>query len=242
MNGPRQQWLPVLFVALLLSLAALATAGPGFLGEPVPPPRPGQGAEGSAPPTSEATPPPRPDAAPGDERPFDAVLLDVLFVILVAAIGIVATVLLARELYRGVRTLLFERVRRREIERRRATQPPGADTEAEQVRDAVRAGLADLDAGGDARQVVIACWVRLERAAAAAGTARLAADTPGDLVARLLSRHRVSRRSLEQLADAYRRARYAPAEIGQELARAARAALRDLADELGAPVVGTVDR
>lgn len=237
MNGQRQRWVPVLFVAALLSLASLATAGPGFLGESVPPTRlvdelPEEHRE-------EPTPPPRSSRdGPDEETPFATRLLDVAFLIVVFVVGTVLVVLAVRAAYQGVRRLLFERVQRQEIERRRATQPAGTEAEAEQVRGAVRAGLADLDAGGDPRRVVIACWLGLERAAAAAGTARLAADTPGDLVGRLLARHRVGRRSLEQLAEAYRRARYAPADISDELAGIARAALRDIAAELPAPVAG----
>ncbi len=58
---------------------------------------------------------------------------------------------------------------------------------------AVDAGLADLD-DGDPRAAVIACWVRLEEAAAAAGTPREPGDTPGELVLRLLAGHQVSPR------------------------------------------------
>jgi hypothetical protein len=142
-------------------------------------------------------------------------------------LAVVATVV-GVFLYVGVRYLLTERVARRQILQQAASQPPGAQLDLEEVRDAVRAGLADMDAGGDPRRAVIACWLRLERLAAAAGTARLAADTPADLVARLLARHRVSEPALGRLADAYRLARYAPAEVAGELLATARQALEDI--------------
>lgn len=224
------RWSPVLVAVLALALAGWAAAGGTGLGtgrlsppggEPTPvPPSPGGATE---PPPS--TPPTL--AAPDPEGTIPTWLFTAGALAFIAAVvGLL--------LYIGLRYLLVERVARREILDQPATQPPGADLE--QVRDAVRAGLADLDAGGDPRRAVIACWLRLERLAAAAGSARLAADTPADLVTRLLTRHRVSDQALGRLADAYRLARYAPAEVSGELLATARQALRDVAVQLGAPV------
>ncbi|MFI6818133.1 DUF4129 domain-containing protein [Nonomuraea sp. NPDC050328] len=107
--------------------------------------------------------------------------------------------------------------------------PAVRDEAGEQARAAVRAGLAELDAEGDPRRAVIACWLRLERAAAEAGVPRLATDTPGDLVTRLLaglpSSAGVDGAALERLYDAYRQARYAPHEVPEALRTTARAAL-----------------
>jgi hypothetical protein len=226
-----ERWWPVLVSVPALALAGWAAGGGTGLGtgrlsrpggEPAPTvPTTGEATE--APPTS--TPPTF--AAPEPEAAVPAWLFTAgAFVFIALLVGTL--------LYIGLRFLLFERVARREILDRPASQPPGA--ELEQLRDAVRAGLADLDAGGDPRRAVIACWLRLERLAAAAGSARLAADTPADLVTRLLARHRVSDRPLGRLADAYRLARYAPAEVSDELLATARQALREVAAQLGAPV------
>ncbi|MEU6743944.1 DUF4129 domain-containing protein [Streptosporangium sandarakinum] len=113
-----------------------------------------------------------------------------------------------------------------------AREEPEAGATGGEIRAALRAGLADLDAGGDPRRAVIACWLRLEHAAAGAGTPRLAADTPTELVARLLAGHRVGEPALNRLAAAYRRARYAPHEVTGSLRAEARAALAEVDAEL----------
>ena len=82
------------------------------------------------------------------------------------------------------------------------------------------------------RRAVIACWLRLEHAAAGSGTPRLAADTTADLVARLLAVHKVGEPALGRLAGAYRQARYAPHEVDESLRDTARRALAEVDAEL----------
>lgn len=107
---------------------------------------------------------------------------------------------------------------------------------AEEVREAIRAGIDDLDdASVDPRRAVIACWLRLESAAAIAGTPKEPADTPTDLVVRMLSRHRVTARSLHRIAALYRRARYSPDEVGEDMRTEARATLSAVLAELNRP-------
>jgi hypothetical protein len=219
------RWLPVLVVVLALAFASLAAAGSGFTGRELPPPPRAEGV-GQPPAATDGPLLPRPPGD-GDVELAESRGLEVLYWIFVTAVGLMMALVLGYLLYLGLRRLFVERVRRDQISGQAASQPDTA-AEAAEMRDALRAGLADIDAGGDARRAVIACWLRLERVAAAAGTARLAADTPADLVRRLLSRHLVSRAALEQLAEAYRMARYAPAEVGAELVGVARRALRDV--------------
>ncbi len=103
----------------------------------------------------------------------------------------------------------------------------------DEVLAAVDAGLVELsDTDGDPRRAVIACWVRLERAAAAAGTPRQVGDSPTDLVLRLLSAHQVSRAVLDRLARVYREARYATHPVDESARQTAIAALRQLRAEL----------
>jgi hypothetical protein len=83
---------------------------------------------------------------------------------------------------------------------------------------------------------VIACWVRLEEAAAAAGTPRQPGDTPTDLVTRLLAEHRVSAALLARLAQVYRRARYATHSVDESMRGDARDALQRLRADLAAEV------
>nr|BFE65167.1 hypothetical protein GCM10020063_096930 [Dactylosporangium thailandense] len=104
---------------------------------------------------------------------------------------------------------------------------------AEEVMAAVEAGIVELsDTDTDPRRAVIACWVRLERAAAAAGTPRLVGDSPTELVTRLLSAHQVSRPTLEGFAEVYREARYATHPVGERSRQDAIGALRQIRAEL----------
>jgi hypothetical protein len=109
--------------------------------------------------------------------------------------------------------------------------------EEQAVLDALEAGLTELsDRDSDARRAVIACWVRLEQAAAEAGTPRERGDSPTDLVTRLLSAHRVSRPVLDQFARVYREARYATVPIGEDARQVALRALAQMRRELIQPV------
>jgi Domain of unknown function (DUF4129) len=104
---------------------------------------------------------------------------------------------------------------------------------AEEVVAAVEAGLSDLsDTDLDPRRAVIACWVRLEQVAAAAGTPRQITDTPSDLVTRLLAAHEVDPAVLAEFADIYRRARYTTHTVDERMRGQARAALERLRSEL----------
>jgi hypothetical protein len=103
---------------------------------------------------------------------------------------------------------------------------------------AVDAGLAELsDTDADPRRAVIACWVRLERAAAAAGTPRELGDSPTDLVARLLGAHQVSRPVLSRFAGVYREARFTTHPIDDTMRDTAVGALRHLRAELASEVL-----
>ena len=120
------------------------------------------------------------------------------------------------------------------------TEQPGGRPEhrREDVLAAVDAGLLDLAADdADPRRAVIACWVRLEQAAAAAGTPRHPGDAPGELVTRLLHEQRVSAPVLADLAEVYRLARYAATHtVDAGMRSDAQAALTHLRAELAEPV------
>ncbi|HWG98593.1 MAG TPA: DUF4129 domain-containing protein [Pilimelia sp.] len=125
---------------------------------------------------------------------------------------------------------------RRRVRGRSQGPTPDRVAEAREVLAAVDAGLEELDdADADPRRAVIACWVRLEQAAAAAGTARGVADTPAELVGRLLTAHAVSADVLAALAAVYREARYATRPVTGATRDRARAALHRLRAELAAP-------
>lgn len=152
-------------------------------------------------------------------------------VVIGAALAAPVIVMLVRRLMRsGDRSPAARPAQERPPAARPAQERPPAA--AGEMRAALRAGLTDLDAGDDPRRAVIACWLRLEHAAAGAGTPRMAADTPGDLVTRLLAAHRVSGPALGRLAAAYRQARYAPHEVAESLRGTARRALAEVDAEL----------
>ncbi|ADD43579.1 hypothetical protein Snas_3924 [Stackebrandtia nassauensis DSM 44728] len=124
--------------------------------------------------------------------------------------------------------------RRREKPALVVPEPEEPRPEVEVLREAVAEGLSDVEAAADPRRGVIDCWQRLERAAAAAGLARLASETPGELVARVMAAANVDAEALTELADTYRRARYGPHAIGEDLRQRAVAALAAVDAQLAA--------
>ncbi|GAA1746248.1 DUF4129 domain-containing protein [Luedemannella helvata] len=103
------------------------------------------------------------------------------------------------------------------------------------VRNALDEGLVALDDDdADPRRAVIACWLRLEEAATAAGAEREVGDTATDVVLRLLRTHDVSVEALDNLAHVYHQARYARHEVDAGMRDEARAALAQLRRELSA--------
>ncbi len=151
-------------------------------------------------------------------------------VLVVLAVGIVVSIVLL--IWALVRDRSRRRVRKagHRVARRR-DQP----RTAEDLIDALNAGLEELsDADRDPRRAVIACWVRLEQAAAAAGTPRHPGDTPADLVGRLLAEQLVDSAVLAALLEVYRQARYATHTVDDEMRRQARSALQRLRTDLGA--------
>ena len=82
------------------------------------------------------------------------------------------------------------------------------------------------------------CWVRLEDAAAAAGTPRHPGDSPTDYVGRLLAEQRVDAGVLAALLAVYREARYATHTVDDQMRQQARSALQRLRADLGASRTG----
>jgi hypothetical protein len=126
--------------------------------------------------------------------------------------------------------------------RRREPEETGApevddEVEAVQLAAAVEDGLRELDQGGPGEGVV-ASWVRLERAAANAGTHRAAPDTPSELAGRMIDRHAISSTPLLRLADLYREARFSRHELPESARTEARAIMERLRRELEASPVG----
>ncbi|WP_127499646.1 DUF4129 domain-containing protein [Actinoplanes solisilvae] len=168
--------------------------------------------------------PPTPEPARGLPDWINTVALVVLGVVVLVLIGLL------------IFTLLRDRRRRsgkNDRRRHRKDQP----RTAEELVAALDAGLEELsDTDRDPRRAVIACWVRLEQAAAAAGTPRHPGDSPTDLVGRLLREQNVDAQVLSALLEVYRQARYATHTVDDQMRRQARSALERLRADLGAGV------
>jgi hypothetical protein len=175
-------------------------------------------------PSGQQSTPPPPEPARGLPDWVNTVALVVLGVIVLVLVGLL------------VFTVLRDRRRRSGKNARRRHRKDQPRT-AEELVAALDAGLEELsDTDRDPRRAVIACWVRLEQAAAAAGTPRHPGDSPTDLVGRLLREQNVDAQVLAALLEVYRQARYATHTVDDQMRRQARSALERLRADLGAGV------
>jgi hypothetical protein len=223
MNALRR-WAPLLGVGLLLvaSWAASVLSSPELNSLPVPPLATATEAGEAV--TDEAP-------TPADEENTRVDLPDETSGFISIAVLVVAVLVAGTVTWVLVRKRIFH-TRGSQLVVQRPSAP--RRSQQEDVVEAINAGLTALsDLEADARGAVIACWVRLEGAAAIAGTPRLAADSPTDLVARLLVSHSVSPGVLEGLAAVYREARFATHPISEGMRATALNALRQIRSELG---------
>jgi hypothetical protein len=129
-----------------------------------------------------------------------------------------------------------------------ATPDAGAALAAPAVRRGIARSLEVLESPRDLDDAVVRAWLGLEEAAADAGVARTAAETPTEFTARLLGRVPADREAVEVLRALYSRARFGartaapPASSSassstqdDDDAERARAALRALARSWGPP-------
>ncbi len=159
--------------------------------------------------------------------------ISVVLVALLVAAALVVVALVVRALWPVVRDLL----------RRRVPPPPpgplgvedlGLDGFADRLRagvDAAETGLAE--AGGTSSDAVIACWLRLEEAAARTGTVRAAWQTPSEFTSALLVAHDADPAACAELLDLYQRARFGHEHLGPVDTGAAAGALRRIARTVG---------
>jgi len=109
--------------------------------------------------------------------------------------------------------------------------PPGeVDEDTAGLREAVASGSAALRDLDDARAAIIACYLAMERSLAEAGTARAAADTPDELLARATARGTVHGGAAERLTGLFYEARFS----SHPLTRADRERAARSLDELAA--------
>ena len=222
-----RRWWPLAAILGLLFLASLAATRSAPQLERFNP--------DAAPVTEEApllppSEPPRPEPSPGvrgagGELPGWVSTAALIFV------AVLVVIVIALVIWAVLRNAMSRRGPRKG---RRDPARPEPRT-AEDLVAALDAGLQELsDTDRDPRRAVIACWVRLEQAAAAAGTPRHAGDSPTDLVARLLAEQRLDARVLTPFAGVYRQARYATHTVDDQMRQQARTALERLRSDLGA--------
>jgi len=108
------------------------------------------------------------------------------------------------------------------------------DVSTEELRAAVAEGRAAFAGIDDARAAIIACYVAMERRLAEGGTARGAADTPDELLARAVASGAVRGGAAGRLTALFYEARFSTHPLGAGQRDAASAALDQLADELAA--------
>ncbi len=119
--------------------------------------------------------------------------------------------------------------------RRAAPGPMSGDIaeDSQGLRDAVESGRAALAAQiDDARAAIIACYLAMERTLAERGTARAAADTPDELLARAVTSGLVRGVAARRLTALFYEARFSTHPLGPAQRDAASGALDDLAAEL----------
>jgi Domain of unknown function (DUF4129) len=224
-----RRWTPLLAVAALLVAGVIAAAlsSPSVTNVPLPTDRDTQsGAASPAVQTAEAVRRDGTGAGSGTHLPgwVEAVVVGLCLAFVVVVVGMLIWYLF-RDGFR-VRSAPL-------VAAAPGPAEPPIDARTEEVVAALDAGLDRLsDQDTDPRRAVIACWVRLEEAAAAAGTPRLPGDTSTDLVARLLGAHQVSRPVLDDLAAVYREARYATHVVDEQMRAAAVRSLGHLRAEL----------
>ncbi|MBN1172488.1 MAG: DUF4129 domain-containing protein [Micromonosporaceae bacterium] len=233
MNRVLYRWAPLLAVCGLLVAAwlAAALASPQINNVPIPPLVAAASPEAEPSATVESSPmssPAEDDATAVDSPDERAGLIAVVALFVVLSIcGIVGWIMVRRRVAAaGPEPVVVTR-----------RDAPRKARRASTVVEAVEAGLSDLsDTDADPRKAVIACWVRLERVAAAVGAPKHLGDSPTDLVVRLLHGHSVSGEALEDLAVVYREARFATDEIDESMRAEAVAALRQIRAELAREV------
>ena len=114
---------------------------------------------------------------------------------------------------------------------RRCSPTRPTPTSCVEAVESGRLAFAELD---DARAAIIACYVAMESSLADRGAARGVADTPDELLARVVSAGIVRGAAARRLTGLFYEARFSTHPLGRAERDAASAALDELAAELGA--------
>jgi hypothetical protein len=171
--------------------------------------------------------------------------LHVLDVVFQVAVVLVVGAALLYGLYHVVRALT--RLARLLLDRARGGASASAYDPGEESRDDSETALrrrvaeelttlsADLDGGTDPREVVIACYLRMEGALARAGSPRGATETPLELLSRVLGEQAVPEADVRRLTALFTEARFSAHPVTDEMRAAARRSVSAVADALAVP-------
>jgi hypothetical protein len=113
-----------------------------------------------------------------------------------------------------------------------AVEPTAGDDDESDLREAVESGRTALRRFDDAKAAIIACYVAMEQSLARAGTAREAADTPDELLARAAGHGLVRTDAAARLTAAFYEARFSSHPMPLARRDEAQQALAELADSL----------
>jgi hypothetical protein len=152
-------------------------------------------------------------ASPGDYRPEFATG-PVLIVLALLAMTLCAW-------------YLASRARRRRFE-------PQPESLLPTLADVLEETLDDLRAETDPRRAVIAAYARMERALAASGLPRNAAEAPDEYLQRIFADLEVSRRATSRLTALFAWAKFSSHDVAPEMKQEAIAALEAVREELRA--------
>ena len=117
--------------------------------------------------------------------------------------------------------------------KRSARAQPQDRTRLAALLASLAAGSEALDAGGEPRAAIIACYAAMERGFAAAGSAPAVADTPAEVLARATRVGLVRPEPAETLTGMFRRARYSTYPMTSADSRVAADALTEMRSDLG---------
>jgi uncharacterized protein DUF4129 len=117
--------------------------------------------------------------------------------------------------------------------RREDVEPPVDEEEA--VMQAVEESLDDLRRERDVRRAIIACYARMERALAYAGSGRRPAEAPFEYLVRILERVTANAPAARALTDLFERAKFSTEPMGEREKQQAIDALELLRAELIQP-------
>ena len=107
-----------------------------------------------------------------------------------------------------------------------------AEAESASLRQAVESGRTALRAVDDARAAIIACYLAMEGSLAKAGTARTAAETPDELLAKATATGLLRGPAAGQLTGLFYEARFSSHDLPGAVKDTAMAALDEISAEL----------